>query len=84
MPNKLYVAENQNSTLCGKIEITRLPYNEFSDFCSGDMPSADTMYHAYQKLYNQKFCVKCGREYWLKKTDPMQSDVCGKCKKGEK
>lgn len=28
--------------------MNRLPYNEFSEFCTGDMPSMDKWYHIVQ------------------------------------
>lgn len=58
----------------------RLPYNEFTNDIDG-MPTADTMYHNYQKYYRKMICVKCGVEFWRKKAEPVESDLCGKCLK---
>lgn len=55
--------------------------NEFSEQFTGDMPTGDTMYHHYQKDYNKLICVKCGDEFYRKKTEAVESDLCGKCLK---
>ena len=59
----------------------RIPFNEFSEQFTGDMISADTMYHHYQKDYRKIVCVQCGLEFWRKKSEAVESDICGKCLK---
>lgn len=59
--------------------MNRLPDNEFSNDIDG-MPSADVMYHNYQKHYTEITCVKCRSKFWQKK-DGLQSDICGVCHK---
>lgn len=56
---------------------------EFSAFSAmnGDIPSMETMYHNYQKLYKEKKCSQCNNTWWHKKTDPVESDLCWKCRK---
>ena len=43
------------------------------------MISADTMYHHYQKDYRKIICVQCGETYYRRKTEAVESDLCGKC-----
>jgi hypothetical protein len=53
---------------------------EFTNDIDG-FPSADVMYHNYLKYYDKKTCVKCSKEWWQKKTMPIQTDLCVECRK---
>jgi len=73
-------AKSHNAKLTGEIEITRIPDNEFSNDLEY-MPTADSAYSAELKFYNKKVCVQCGFKWLEKKTEPVQSDLCYKCRK---
>lgn len=78
--NEMKTAKANNLPLTGSIEITRLPDNEFMNDIDG-FPSADTMYHHYQKDYKEKQCIQCPNKWWHKKSDPIESDLCWECRK---
>lgn len=46
----------------------RIPYNEFSEICTGDLPDADLMYHYWIQPQWKK-----EREAWEKKIKNMKS-----------
>lgn len=61
--------------------MTTIPDNEFYEHYTGDMMSADTMYHTYLKFYNKKKCIVCEKQWWQKKDSPILSDLCPVCRK---
>ena len=61
--------------------MNQIPDNEFSELFAGDMPSADTMYHAYHAFYDEIKCDNCGDTWWQKKDNPIVSRLCVKCRR---
>ena len=61
--------------------VNRIPDNEFSEICTGDMESADTMYHGYLVRYDEMKCDNCGDTWWQKKDKPIVSRLCVKCRR---
>ena len=58
--------------------MNRLPYNEFTNDLEY-MASMDTAYHHEKKDYRKIVCVQCSEVYYRRKTEAVESDLCGKC-----
>lgn len=57
-----------------------IPDNEFSEQFTGDMFTADTMYHNYLAHYTKFKCEYCGEECWIKNIE-LNKGVVRKCSK---
>lgn len=76
--DELQTAESRNSQMTGRIDLpNRIPYNEFSDVCTGGMESEHVMYYNYLLYYDEVEC-SCGRKWWRKKNTGAYT-LCGIC-----